>query len=126
MDKLLTRQLFDPNEWNDRTKKSELAARKSVHRQTIHRYHQLAYECVDGFQNDYRLPSGKIFTEQGLSKYQVWVLIILLEAKQRGLHLNILKDELVESLETQRWFSKANFQELYPEVSSEDRMLCYQ
>lgn len=101
---------FDANSWKQRTTKEEFTRKLSVSIMTTYRYHKFAEEYVDGFVSDYPLVNKKKrYTKIGMSIYQVWVMVTLLELKRIGWDLAIIQNKLIEELETQAFFSKENF-----------------
>lgn len=82
--------MFDFNQLEEYTSKSELCRLLKVSSRTIFNYHQLALS-VDDFYEDYPTLGNDTDTTAKLTKYQVWVLTTLITFGQRIAKSKMLK-----------------------------------
>jgi hypothetical protein len=92
---------------------------------SIHHYHQLAVLYIDDFINDYPLIGNQRHTKAPLTPYQCWIIWQLHDLLAVRLPAELIKQQLETSPQTQANFSKSAFNNLYPDLNTnESERIC--
>ena len=97
-----------PN-FEDLTTRAALAKLLNVTSRSIANYHSLALDCVDDYYEDFPKVLNQRITSFRLSKYQSWViwkLKIMIDVTKNS---DLIKQALINDLESQKLFSKQEF-----------------
>ncbi|WP_392476922.1 hypothetical protein [Nostoc sp. C110] len=95
--------------FQDLTTRAALAKLLSVTSRSIANYHTLALNCVDDYYEDFPKVLNQTITSFRLSKYQSWViwkLKIMIDVTKNS---DLIKQALINDLESQKLFSKQEF-----------------
>lgn len=109
-----------PPEFEDFSTRVELAKLLSVTSRSIANYHSLALDCVDDYYEDFPKVLNQRITNFKLSKYQSWVIWKLKLLIEIANNSNVVKDALINDLESQKQFSKQQFQIEYVGADSNE------
>jgi hypothetical protein len=95
--------------FQDLTTRAALAKLLKVTSRSIANYHSLALDCVDDYYEDFPKVLNQRITSFRLSKYQSWViwkLKIMIDVTKNS---DLIKQALINDLESQKLFSKQEF-----------------
>jgi hypothetical protein len=95
--------------FEDLTTRGRLAEILNVTTRSIANYHSLALDCVDDYFEDFPKVLGKRITNFRLSKYQCWVLWRLKTSIDITKNSKLIKQALINEIESQKKFSKTAF-----------------
>ncbi len=99
--------------------RQKLAEMLGVTTRSIANYHNLALDCVDDYFEDFPKVLNKRITSFRLSKYQCWVIWKLKMTIDVTKNSNLIKQALINDVESQKHFSKAKFTQDYVEINHE-------
>ncbi len=108
-----------PN-FEDLTTRAALAKLLSVTSRSIANYHSLALDCVDDYYDDFPKVLNQRITNFRLSKYQCWVLWKLKTTIDITKNSDLIKQALINDVESQKLFSKQEFLSQQLEVDTNE------
>lgn len=106
--------------FEDLTTRGRLAKILNVTTRSIANYHSLALDCVDDYFEDFPKVLGKRITNFRLSKYQSWVIWKLKTTIDITKNSDLIKQALINDVESQKLFSKQEFLSQQLEVDTNE------